>query len=207
MKKSELRALIREQVKSILKEATIDTIDTSVLKPIILALKNDANWTTNVRELDRELLNIAKELGITVDVLEDRKLLWPLTKTASDKTVSVDKSIEFLKQWFKDNYIGKTAPASSSSVSNKPIVIKNIADIDFKNSIKFFTKMKRSDFEDDDAQEDLIAEIAEIAKQLGIKEDVTNDDIIAGFLDDVQDYSMTPAKMVKLLIRFLTDLK
>ena len=67
--------------------------------------------------------------------------------------------------------------------------------------------MKRSDFEDDDAQEDLIAEIAEIAKQLGIKEDVTNDDIIAGFLDDVQDYSMTPAKMVKLLIRFLTDLK
>lgn len=207
MKKSELRALIREQVKSILKEATIDTIDTSVLKPIILDLKNDANWTTNVRKLDRELLNIAKELGITVDVLEDRKLLWPLTKTASDKTVSVDKSIEFLKQWFKDNYIDKTAPASSSSVSNKPIVIKNIADIDFKNSIKFFNQMKRSDFEDGDAQEDLINEIAEIAKQLGIKEDVTNDDIIAGFLDDVQDYSMTPAKMVKLLIQFLTDLK
>lgn len=79
--------------------------------------------------------------------------------------------------------------------------------INFTNAIKFFNQMKREYFEDEDAQEDFINEIAVIAKQLGITEDVTNDDIIAGFLEDVQDVDVTAVIMVKMLKKFLSELQ
>jgi hypothetical protein len=79
--------------------------------------------------------------------------------------------------------------------------------INFTNAIKYWKSMKRYDFEDDDSQEDFINEIAAIAKQLGIKEDVTNDDIIAGFLENVQDDELSGNEMVEYLKDFLTDLK
>ena len=79
--------------------------------------------------------------------------------------------------------------------------------INFTNAIKYWKSMRRNDFEDDDSQEDFINEIAVIAKQLGIKEDVTNDDIIAGFLENVQDDELSGNEMVEYLKDFLTDLK
>jgi hypothetical protein len=79
--------------------------------------------------------------------------------------------------------------------------------INFTNAIKFFNQMKREYFEDEDAQEEFINEIAAIAKQLGITEDVTNDDIIAGFLEDVQDVDVTAVIMVKMLKKFLSELQ
>ena len=79
--------------------------------------------------------------------------------------------------------------------------------INYTKAIKFFNQMKREYFEDEDAQEDFINEIAVIAKQLGITEDVTNDDIIAGFLEDVQDVDVTAVIMVKMLKKFLSELQ
>ena len=79
--------------------------------------------------------------------------------------------------------------------------------INFTNAIKYWKSMKRNDFEDDDSQEDFVNEIANIAKQLGITEDVTNDDIIAGLLEDIQDDELSGMEMVEYLKDFLTDLK
>ena len=79
--------------------------------------------------------------------------------------------------------------------------------VNFSKVTAAFKEMKAWDFEDDDAQEDFISEIDKIAKQLGIKTDLTDEpDIILSFLETVQDYDISTAEMLRELKSFLQEL-
>ena len=180
MKKSELRSLIRECVCDALKEASYKSSDDEFIEDWVKEeLSKNGKLALGDVAVEKAIDNIKEE--------------WK--EAASRFTTVRTYLMDLRKQGVFDELL------------ESKITEATIDTINYTKAIKFFNQMKREYFEDEDAQEDFINEIATIAKQLGITEDVTNDDIIAGFLEDVQDVDVTSINMVKMLKNFLKELQ
>jgi hypothetical protein len=86
-------------------------------------------------------------------------------------------------------------------------ITKALSSINYSKVTKAFKEMKSMNFEDEFAQEDFINEINNIVTQLGIDVDLINEpDIISGFLETVQEDTVSAMTMLRELKSFLREM-
>jgi hypothetical protein len=108
------------------------------------------------------------------------------------------------------NVASKSSSGNKSSSSRNKSSLNNtkaLSSIDYSKVTKAFKEMKSMNFEDEFAQEDFINEINKIAKQLGIDVDLVDEpDIISGFLETVQEDTVSASTMLRELKSFLQEM-